>query len=212
MAEKRSWSLTQVIFLILSLELLVVVFFVPASHVTEFAAAQRVSIAETLGVDAETQVKSRADGWFRTIILESGVYRTINDFLFDRWEQREDEEKLDDRGISSYVERRLDTLWISLHTMLYRAATIFLWVPYVVPLFLSALIDGVLTRETRKWQFSYTSPMLHTSAVKIAMAVFIGLLMVIILPMNVPPLVYPSVFGLVAFCVWAMIASMAKRF
>ena len=169
------------------------------------------AVATYLGNETATNVKQLTDRWYVASFIETGLLKATYDFLLHQWEGKEHDLNFDDRGLSKLVDKRLDVFWLAIHLAYYRFATMMIWLPYVIPLLLVSSIDGLVQREIRKWQFSYSSPAAHQAAARAIFAVVVVTVLSPFLPFALPPIAMPILMGIVAIALWVNMANIQKR-
>lgn len=208
---RRNRGPVATLIMLLLLEMGIVFLALPKDTLINARTAEAQSVASYLGQPTETQIKNMADNWFRVSFLSTGFMQATYNFLLNQWEGKEGDLQLDDRGLSVLVDRRLDVFWLAMHYVYYRAATILVWIPYMLPVLFAAGIDGLLQREIRKWQFSFSSPAAHQAASKILFATGAVLVLIPFLPLALPPLAMPVLMGGASIAMWVHMANIQKR-
>jgi hypothetical protein len=206
---KKSRSPIMLLVTILLMEAGLVFLLMPKDPLVQMREHEFASIQTYLGEKTQVKVKKMADDWFVASFVKTGFMQATYDFLLNQWEQEND--RFDDRGLSKLVDRRLDVFWLSIHQAYYRFAVMAAWLPYLLPLLFASLVDGLLQREIRKWQFSFSSPAAHRAATK-AIYLVIGMaLLSPFFPLALPPLAMPLMMGAVALSLWVSAANIQKR-
>ena len=208
--QKKSKSPLMVLITVLLLEAGLVFLAMPKDPLVAARDKEVKSVETYLGKQAQEDVKAMADGWFVSCFVETGFLAATYDFFLNQWEQEGDLE-LDDRGLSKLFDQRLDVFWLSLHLAYYRLATMTIWLPYLIPFLIAALADGLLQREIRKWQFSFSSPAAHNYATKAIYAIIGVAIISPFFPLALPPLATPFLMGGAAMALWVGAANIQKR-
>lgn len=194
---------------ILLIEAALVFLIMPKEPLIQMREREAQSVERYLGDHSQNRIKDMADQWFRASFIHTGMMDATYDFLLNQWEN--DSVKIDDRGLSKLIDSRLDVFWLSLHQAFYRTAVMVSWMPYLFPLMMAALIDGLLQREIRKWQFSFSSPAAHRVASRLIFWMFALALISPFFPMALPPLAMPTMMGVCALALWVGAANIQKR-
>ncbi|MCO6440234.1 MAG: DUF4400 domain-containing protein [Nitrococcus mobilis] len=189
------------------IELAVLLLFVPSARVAQYNANERAAVAADLGLSAEARVRANAKTWYRVTLIEPGFVAALNEYLF----QAGSPKSVTDYSATNYVRDRLATFWRSIYAVYYRLALIWLWVPYLLPLILPTLIDAVQARRVRQWRFSYVSPLIRALATKTKWLIATTLGAALLLPLHVPALAYPFLFGVLMLANWVWVANLQKR-
>lgn len=200
-------ALVWLFFGLVVLELVFVVLFVPSNILIDYNAGERAHVAADLGASTENQVTNLATTWYRVTLVKPGFVEALNTFLFGG-----------DAPIAghdyngyNYVRDRIRTFWNMLYAVYYRLALIFIWVPYLLPLFLATLIDAYQQRRVRQVRFSYVSPLTRSLASRMRTSIISLLVLVLVLPVHVPAMTYPFVLGLLLLTMWLTVTHLQKH-
>lgn len=206
--SQRGISVGWVIASAVVLEFMFILLFVPSARVAHYNTAERSSVAAELGTQAEGHVLASANEWFRTTLIDTGMTRALNEYLFGHYTPEISDPN---HAVSNYARDRVSTFWRMLYTAYYRLALLWLWVPYLLPLAIPVFIDAHMERRVRQWRFSFVSPMTRSLAARIGTVFAVVLGVSFMIPLHVPPLVYPFLFGALLMAVWMWVANLQKR-
>lgn len=209
--QSRSKHPILLLFTLLCLEAGIVFLAMPKTTLLNARAGESQSVATFLGQETETQIKQMADKWYTASFIKTGLLKATYEFFINQWEGKEGDLKLDDRGLSALVDKRLDVFWLAVHQAYYRFATMMMWLPYMLPLLIVATIDGLIQREIRKWQFAFSSPAAHQTAVKVIYGVLAVVILSPFLPISMSPLTMPALMGAAAVASWVSMSNIQKR-
>lgn len=209
--QSRSKHPILMLLTLLCLEAGVVFLAMPKDTLLTARASESKAVAAFLGKETETRVKDMADNWYTASFIQTGLLKATYDFFINQWEGKEGDLKLDDRGLTALVDKRLDVFWLAVHQAYYRFAIMMAWLPYMLPLLIVATVDGLIQREIRKWQFAFSSPAAHQIAVKIIYGTIAVVILSPFLPIAIPPLTMPGLMGAAAVASWVSMANIQKR-
>lgn len=193
---------------VIVLEFVAVLLFVPSRHVARYNNAERVSVAAGLGAQAEHYVLESANRWYRITLIDTGMTAALNDFLFGNYTPPVSNPN---ESVTNYAHDRVATFWRLLYALYYRVALIWLWIPYLLPLAIPALVDAAMERKVRQWRFSFVSPMTRAVAARAGGALVMALGVVLMIPLHVPPLAYPLLVAALLGTTWMRVANLQKR-
>lgn len=192
---------------LVTIEALIILAFVPSTVVAHYNAAERAAVAASLGAPTEAQVLANANFWFDLTLVKPGFYAAFNEYLFDG----NDRDFVRDSPGPQYVQDRVATFWHVLYAIYYRIALICVWLPYLLPLILAALVDALQARKVRQWRFSYVSPMTRAWSARLRFAITCLLILAVLLPAHVPAMLYPVLIGGLIFTAWVSVTHLQKR-
>lgn len=210
MAGKRSKSgigLSWFMAGLIAFEIAAVLLFVPANKVRDYNAAERAAIALNLGVETERHVYATANNWYRATLVKPGFVKALNEFLFNT----NSPESMKNYSVTTFASSRITAFWRVLYSVYYRASTIWLWIPYLLPIAVPTLIDAIQARRVRQWRFSYVSPMTRSIATRAKLIIVSLLVIALLLPLHVPATIYPVLFAVLMMANWVWVANLQKR-
>lgn len=150
-------------------ELLIVFLFIPESWVLSIGESDRALTAWVFGQEYELSILTMTSDVYTKVMIDTGVIETVNNFLFEQWDNTPtpdgvQEFTFDDRGMSQYVENRVKITWSALYIAFYRLCETWTWLPYMLPVLIPGMMDGIVNRQVNQWRFFSPSPLLHTVA------------------------------------------------
>jgi len=205
--KKQKKSPLMFLLSVVLLELVLVLLFLPKGMLLTAREKEAQMVGQYLGVGTEKGIKQTADIWYHKSLIETGFL----DATYNYFGKYDDDGVVDDRGLGIVIDRRLDVFWLTLHLVYYRVGMLMIWLPYLLPMVLVASIDGLLQREIRKWQFSFSSPMAHRSAARLVFLIALAFVVIPFLPFPTPPFAMPILMGLLAVAAWVNLANIQKR-
>lgn len=187
-------------FIVILIEIVVVAMFIPNEMVLKEIDQEQSQVVQVLGPQPESAVRSRANDWFRVAFYDSGFMRVFFDVLSPSAQQREASAGLESFGNEafSFVDRRVETFFNAIYQATYRTALFVAWVPFVIPIAIPALADGLISREIKKHTLGYSSPVRYHAATHTLIFLIAAVPIYLMLPFSVHPLIVP---------VWAIAAA-----
>lgn len=208
--QKSFFSRSRIIafLIVLILEMALVFLFIPKSTLIKVQHQEAQAIENQLGQSAKDYVEESSDYYFYSFFVETGILPISYDFLIGQWGS---DDTFDDRGFAKLVEQRLDATWMALNLASRRLATLFLWIPYIIPFLMAVVVDGLVEREIRKHRFAFSSPAAHKSATIIFILFTWSLFIIPFLPFSVTPMLPAYFVWAAALAVWSYLANLQKR-
>lgn len=209
MAERRglrvalAWLLAGLV----TIEVLVILAFVPSSVVANYNQVERHQVAAELGPQTEGQVLGAANTIFGWTLIKPGFYPSLNAYILKNARR----DYVRDNNGTQYAQDRVATLWKVLYAMYYRLALIGIWLPYLLPLAMAGIIDAVQARKVRRYRFSYVSPMVRAYAGRLRFYITCLLILAVLLPVHVPSMFYPVLLGGLLVAGWISITHLQKE-
>jgi len=187
-------------------ELGLVFLFLPAAAVQEVSAREERLVASELGQEAVEYVVAESGRKFKRLLLDTGIIEASFTFCGYRGQDR-----FDDRGLGRWFFQRLQVMWMVVRQMFFRWEVMALWLPGAAIFTVPLLVDGMVQREIRKYQFSFASPLVHRKTRLLLHFLLAAAVLLPLLPLSVPPLAYPAALGCAGMALWVMVLSIQKR-
>lgn len=189
----------------LLLELVIVFILIPKTYIIQVGQYEEQALMSQLGQPTLEYVDTTAKEWFQQAFVDTKVLWTSYNMLFPL------EQSGFGDGVDSWARSRFDTLWLTVYQAVFRLASFVIWLPYFVPLLVPCIVDGLLEREIRKYQFSLPSVFAHHGAYQFMIKLALGTIILPFAPFSTPPVVYPIAMGLLCLSVWIFFANLQKR-
>jgi hypothetical protein len=191
----------------------VVALVIPPETITKVIDSERHMYARHLGPTAEGVIRGHADRWFTDLAIDSGFRDATYNFMIGRHAEGESKgPKIDDRGLSQYTMRQLQSTWGAVYQAMYRIAGLMSWIPYLIPIVAAMIFDGICQWQIRQWRFSYASQTVHGYSARFMLVILFGCLTIPVLPVSITPWFAPLFIVSASTAGWVMAANMIKRF
>ena len=151
----------------------------------------------------ESANKSFKDLFIKTKLLEGSYWYTT--------ESKGDLKKWKDGGLRSWYKKRIDVFWTVIWQVLFRLFSSLIWLPCIFLFAIPLMIDASLQREIRKYAFAYASPLINQQANKLIKVIFLLIFSLPIIPLPIPPILMPIIFGFLSISLWFLVANMQER-
>ena len=106
---------------------------------------------------------------------------------------------------------RLKVVWLAVHQMLFRWQVMSLWLPGILIFVVPLTMDGLVQREIRKYQFGFSSPLIHRKTSLLLHWLAAAMVLLPLLPVSVPPMAYPVALAAGGLALWVMLINIQKR-
>jgi len=174
---------------------------------------ERHLTANVLGSAAEQSIYSQAYVIYDALFKKTGVMKASFNLIAPTDAQRARSGGLENFGEAyfSHSVKRLTVFWNSLFQATYRAVLMFHWLPYMLPLFLPAIIDGLMTREIKKHNYGYASAVRYHMGIHFLITVFLIVPIYLLMPFAITPLAIPAIGFLQAIILMFTAANLQKQ-
>ena len=159
------------------------------------------------------KISQRTTDWYQGIIVESGFQAGAYKLFIPNREEKRAGERMSDLGKREFVwfEGKLDNFFNLIYQFMLRISHILSWYPLLIITIVPAFIDGVMSREVKKTNFDYTSPILSFYSAKLSGLLFIGVWVALWLPLAYPPIFVPIFCLLLCYLIRVFVANLQKR-
>lgn len=170
-------------------------------------------IDRSLGEQTGEWVYGRADKWYQAVMIDSGFYKRMHYTLIPTKEQKEKSRALENFGGKwfSWIEGRIEAFADVVYQFMARAALLTIWAPYMLLLLIPALWDGVMTRQLKRTNFDYASPVIHRYSIRLSLYIVVGLGIAFCSPIALNPLIIPVVMMICCVLLGLMVGNLQKR-
>jgi len=182
--------------------MVVVLIFVQDDFLEKAMEQEQQYVLDYLGEETSNKIKQETDAWYIENIKESGVELATYNYFIPKKNSSTGLENMAP-WLFTWMEGRLDTFWWAVYQVVYKLGLFFSWVPYLLPVGIASLIDGLVTREKKKHGDDYSSPLRYDYALYAMYILLFIPLLYITTPIAVHPLWVP-LWGL-CFCASNMI-------
>jgi hypothetical protein len=199
--------------LLLIAEVLLIVILYPSDWASSSVHKEREMLHAHFTPKAAKQIDDRAlhyhDEWF----IESGFADGLFNMFVPSEQQVERSRGMEELGKGWFrlVESRIQVMLDMLQQLMIRLSMTWQWWPFVVCLVVPAIFDGYMTRRIKKNNFDYASPMIHKLAMQSMIWVVIGLPIIYLLPIPLPPWIVPTLLLLAAAATGFALGNFYKR-
>ncbi|WP_207461831.1 DUF4400 domain-containing protein [Azospirillum sp. SYSU D00513] len=173
----------------------------------EFSLAQ-------VGFDTTLWIERTGWSMYAWIFRDFGLEKSVYEFFLPSHQQAAASRGLEALGAKWYfplVQAGLDSLFGSIQRFFVRLAMIGAWLPVLPLMLVPAILHGMMAWRSRQYTFDYASPLVHGMAAKAAIWIVIGTPMILMLPVPIPPLIFPVFFLLLSLTLLLVTKHTMKR-
>lgn len=183
--------------------LILVLFLAPGSMPRSALEKEKAFTRSLAGEQIALDIERRATRWSNAIIDQEAWVQTARETRLPLTNQVK---------LSAFLVERVDAASALLESAMYRFASMLAWILPVLPLMLGAVIDGIMERRKRQYQFRYISHTMHFTAAWGLTVIVLGSLAGSLVPFPIPYVAMIFVSPIVAWLLWSWIANLPKRF
>jgi len=182
-------------------------------YVLEQMEEERQITSRVLGDTAEQAIYAQSYVLYESLFKKTGVMNASFSLIAPTESQRRRSAGLEGLG-EAYFEHsvnRLTVFWNSVFQATYRGVLLFHWLPYMLPLFIPAIFDGLMSREIKKHNYGYASSVRYHMGVHVLITVFLIVPIYLLMPFAITPLVIPAIGFLQAIVLMVTAANLQKQ-
>lgn len=170
------------------IEILVVVIVVDREMVVSHITEEYSEISEWMGKDISDTLISDATDTYEKWFVDTGLIRASMRLVTPDAMPQASDHGMSHVGEPIFPLARgfIDTFWSSIYQGVVRFKMLSLWAPYLLPMLLCAIVDGMNSREVKKHSYGYTSTNWYVLSLYSLIILVIGVPALLILPISMP--------------------------
>lgn len=198
---------------ILILELVVILLLVPGEWTERTIEKESQLIEASLGGQTRSWVYGKADTWYQSAMIDTGFYEGMYYTFIPTDEQKKGAKGMEKMGSwwFSWLEGRIKSFADVVYQFMARAALLSVWAPYMLLLLVPAVYDGAMTRNIKRTNFDYASPVLHRYSTRFTGHLLIGMLIAFFAPIALNPVFIPVILMICCVLIGVMVGNLQKR-
>ena len=199
--------------IVLTIEVMAVGILTPNDWLHTSITNERDMVSDWLGEETTDNLIANTNKWYKTVFADTGLVKGSYGFIPNE-EDREHSGGLGEFGrydIFPAAKERIDVMWAAIYQSIQRMSLFILWSPYMLPLFIPAVIDGLSVRSIKKVSYGYASPVRYHTAFHFIMVLLASIPFYLALPFAVTPLVVPVWAAAFSFSVMLMLTNLQKQ-
>lgn len=202
-----------IMLLVLTIEVVAVGVLTPNDWLHTSIIEERDKVSNWLGDETTDNLVLKTNRWYKDIFVDTGLVHASYGFIPTE-DDREHSGGLGEFGrydIFPVAKERIDVLWAAIYQSIQRMSLFILWSPYMLPLFIPAVIDGLSVRQIKKVSYGYASPVRYHTAYHFIVVLLAAIPFYLALPFAVTPLVVPVWAAAFSFSVMLMLTNLQKQ-
>jgi|SRR5690554_4823815 len=199
--------------IVLVLEIILIAVIVPGDYTGRTIVREQELIENSLGKTSLEWVQEKADAWYQTTMIDSGVKSAIYNHLIPTEEQKAKSVGLETFGDWWFdlAADRIESVMLVIQQTYLRFALLLLWAPYILLLLIPAVYDGIQTWRIKFTNFDYASPVVHRYSARLMGICVVGMMMLLIAPVAIPPVTTPVILMIICVATGLVIGNYQKR-
>lgn len=207
-------SVIAFLFFILLTEICFSGFILPSNFIRRNADLEWQWVNESLGESTNERIDAMAGAMYHAVVLGPALEEKLRAWALPTERARRSKSLINPQKreqIWDYYEERINVVFDTLYWFFRRLSLFIIWFPLWLPAIVISVRTGFLERDVKKSGFAHTSPTIQHHAFKaIGGAVFI-LLASFLLPLALPPVAVPVLYGVVVLLIGIACSNMQKR-
>lgn len=207
-------SVIALLFFILLTEICLSGFILPNDFIRRNADLEWQWVNDSLGESTNARIDAMANAMYRTVVVYPELEEKIRAWALPDQRARRSKSLINPEKrekIWQYYEQRINAIFDVTYWFFRRLSLFIIWLPLWIPAVVISVRTGFLEREIKKSGFQHTSPTIQHHAFKaIGISVFV-LLASFLLPLALPPIAVPVLYGFVVLLIGIACSNMQKR-
>lgn len=187
---------------------------IPERYVLKMIDEERQSNYAFLGYDAARNTEGRAEQWFNTLFVKTGMmdasYRVTTTPEKEGHPDLDRVNELLDKGLA-WTETRVRVIWAAAFQFMVRISVAVMWLPFILLILVPFIVDSLVSRKIKAASFAITSPHLQALGSRSLLWLMLGYLLLQMLPLKLHPVWTPAFIGVASGAIWLSISHFAKR-
>jgi hypothetical protein len=198
------------ILLVWLMEVAVIILFLGEDMIESQIEKEQVYIQAYLGDETSRHLKESTDAWYRRAILDPGIERVVYNYFIPAKETGSGLEEMSP-WLFTWMEGRLDAFWWAVYQFVFKMKLFGYWLPFIFPLLLAAMVDGWVTREKKKGEGGYSSPLRYDFSIYMVGILSFTPIIYFTTPMAIHPLWVPIWAGILCSIIILLGANTQQR-
>jgi len=201
---------TIVISAIIFAELFISAFFISDKWYADQLTYEHMSMKHLLGENLTYDVYKETKHVFTVFFVDTGV-RESSLRLLDNYVHYTHSNEGFIHSIIEWYKTRINVIWFYIYQVIERSLVLALWLPYAIPLFLAAIVDGMVRRKIKKHSYGYTSPVIYHTSTRVMFILAFFPLIYLLVPTALPAIVSPVWLLVMAFFLQNLFSNIQKH-
>jgi len=193
--------------LLILVEILFLLLFVPSTWIENIDSTETRMLESVFSTVSMESVQRQSVSWYDTAIVGTGVRSAMVNYVMPSGPS-----VLKHQAFNDYMENRVSVMLTLAYLVIRRIVVALAWLPFLTLIAVPACIDGYLAWRVKRYGFSYPSPAIHRYAWRLKGVLVLGIVLVLLVPLPVPPQVLPCAMAIFAISLGTALSYMPKRF
>ena len=196
--------------LLLFIELLIGSILLTRNYILDEINQEIKMTANFLGESAADAYQESANKTFKYLFVDTSlVEHSYKLWIPDKTVNQYGLEGMGQRGFDE-AESKINNMWDIVFKGVLRCTLFFSWVPFFLPLFIPAIINGLMERQVKKLNYGYASPVRFTAAYSFILSSGVIIPVYLIFPIAINPIVIPIWLALCTLSFLVMFSNLQK--
>jgi len=198
---------------ILLIEVVIVGVFTPNDWLTRSIREERTMVTRWLGGKTTQALIQQTNTIYKTLFVDTGIVHASYGYIPTREDRQNSPglEHLGERYYFPYFKDRIDVMWSAIYQSIQRLTLFMLWTPYMLPLFIPAMYDGLSIRNIKKVTYGYASPVRYQTAFLTIVFLLAAIPFYLAIPVAVTPMIVPLWTIVFSLAVMLMTSNLQKK-
>lgn len=204
--------------IIVGISVMVVEFFIAIlllspSYIQSTAKTESQWVKNTFGVESSAYVIQKANHWYGEVVVKNNVEESLIEYLLPTNYERINSPGMSEVGriLDKPVFERVEALLDLIYWFFRRLALFAMWLPISLPALIAAAAYGLLERQIKRTNFSYTSPTVLRYSWRACGLLTIGFFVLFLMPFAIPPILIPFIVSVVMLAMGISLSHLAKK-
>lgn len=204
--------------IVIGISVMVVEFFIAVlllspSYIQSAAKTESRLVKDAFGTDSSYYVIQKANHWYEEFVVKNNVEENLVNYLLPTAYERTNSLGMSEVGriLDNPVYERVEALLDLVYWFFRRIALFAMWLPISIPALLAAVAYGLLERQIKRTNFSYTSPTVLRYSWRACGLLTIGFFVLFLMPFAIPPILIPFIVSFVMLAMGISLSHLAKK-
>ena len=194
-------------------EVFVAILLLSPSYIQSTAKTESRLVKDTFGTDSSYYVIKKANYWYDEFVIKNNIEENLVNYLLPTTYERTNSLGMSEIGriLDRPVYERVQALLDLIYWFFRRMALFAMWLPISMPALFAAAAYGLLERQIKRTNFSYTSPTVLRYSWRACGLLTIGFFVLFLMPFAIPPLLIPFIVSSVMLAMGISLSHLAKK-
>ena len=198
---------------VMVVEFFIAILLLSPSYIQSTARLESRWVADSFGKESSHYVIQKANRWYGSLIVQNNVEEHLLNYLLPTAHERMYLPGMATMGriLDRPVYERVSALLDLIYWFMRRLALFAMRLPISLPALLAAASYGLLERQIKRTNFSYTSPTLLRYSWRACGLLTVGFFVLFLMPFAIPPMVIPFIVSVVMLAMGVSLRHLAKK-